>query len=428
LLSQWALYIKSEPIDKPTCFERNFERTTIMNILVTHPTHLAMAPDGSLWSANPSYGYQYWSRYLSVFDKVRLCTRMQLHTFTPDGWTRVDGPGITAQPVPDFRGPTGYAKQRTKIKQAIIQAIEDSEAIHLTLPCTVISGTIWHALQSERPYGVNVISDPYDTFAPGAMRHPLRAYFRIWYSYVMRQQCRLASAALYVTQTALQRRYPCPNFSATSSNIDLPIERIRTTPRTCEGNILPIKLIFVGTMAQLTKGPDVLIDALALCVNRNLDVVLTMIGDGKHRLELERRAEQHNLRYRTRFLGQLPNSQAVFAELDRADIFVLPSRQEGLPRAMIEAMARGLPCIGTQVGGIPELLASEDLVPPNDPDALAQRIYSIAIDAKRRCQMSARNLSTASLYELSLLKARRDTFFRYLHDTTATWLAQRQAT
>ena len=62
------------------------------------------------------------------------------------------------------------------------------------------------------------------------------------------------------------------------------------------------------------------------------------------------------LRDRVRFRGQLTTPVDVRAELDRADLFVLPSRQEGLPRAMIEAMARALPCIGSSVGGIPELL------------------------------------------------------------------------
>ena len=65
----------------------------------------------------------------------------------------------------------------------------------------------------------------------------------------------------------------------------------------------------------------------------------------------------------------------VTEQLDAADVFVLPSRQEGLPRAMIEAMARSLPCVGSDVGGISELIP-DWVVPPNDPQALALKFSS----------------------------------------------------
>ena len=85
----------------------------------------------------------------------------------------------------------------------------------------------------------------------------------------------------YVTKEALQQRYPCPNFSVGVSDVDLPEQALVSSSR------LPrqrgtFNLIFVGTMAQLYKAPDVLIDAVAACVQEGLDLKLTLIGDGKH--------------------------------------------------------------------------------------------------------------------------------------------------
>ena len=179
-------------------------------------------------------------------------------------------------------------------------------------------------------------------------------------------------------------------------------------------------------MAQLYKAPDVLIDAVAACVQEGIDLKLTLIGDGKHRSELEARAKSLGLGERVSFLGQLCGGDAVIAQLDLADLFVLPSHQEGLPRAMVEAMARSLPCIGSTVGGIPELLPSEDLVPPGDVVALASKIREVVTDSERMARMSARNLETAKEYRDEVLSDRRNQFYRYVREMTEKWLREKR--
>ena len=157
----------------------------------------------------------------------------------------------------------------------------------------------------------------------------------------------------------------------------------------------------------VVQAPDVLIDAVGECANHGLDLRLTVVGDGKHRAELESRVARLGLGNRVCFRGRLPAGEAICDELDRADLFALPSRTEGLPRAMIEAMARGLPCIGSTVGGIPELLPPEDLVPPNDSSALARKIAEVVADRRRMARMSARNLEAVRDYREETLRNRR---------------------
>jgi glycosyltransferase involved in cell wall biosynthesis len=146
------------------------------------------------------------------------------------------------------------------------------------------------------------------------------------------------------------------------------------------------------------------------------------VGDGKHRPELERRAAALGVSERVEFRGQLASGELVRQELDRADLFVLPSRQEGLPRAMIEAMARGLPCIGSTVGGIPELLPESDLVPPDDARRLAHTIRSVVTDPARLARMSERNLEKAREYAPERLARRRGHFYEHVRIRTQEWL------
>jgi glycosyltransferase involved in cell wall biosynthesis len=171
------------------------------------------------------------------------------------------------------------------------------------------------------------------------------------------------------------------------------------------------------------KAPDILIHAVDRAVRAGFDITLRIAGDGKHRAELEQLAARLSLAGRIQFLGQVPAGAGVRAELDRADLFVLPSRCEGLPRAMVEAMARALPCIGTTVGGIPELLHPDDLVSSGDVDALAQKIREVLSSPSRMTAMSARNLARAQDYRDDVLAARRNAFFSHVRSTTEAWLA-----
>jgi glycosyltransferase involved in cell wall biosynthesis len=140
---------------------------------------------------------------------------------------------------------------------------------------------------------------------------------------------------------------------------------------------------------------------------------------------LELLAKKSGIADRVFFRGMLSPGEAVRAELDAADIFILPSRTEGLPRALIEAMARALPCIGSTAGGIPELLPPEDMVPANDAIALAKKIRAIIEDPQRMAQMSYRNYQTAKEYGNSILQESRKKYYSNVKEITETWLKSR---
>lgn len=124
---------------------------------------------------------------------------------------------------------------------------------------------------------------------------------------------------------------------------------------------------------------------------------------------------------RVTFAGQLANESQITRALDNADLFALPSRTEGLPRAMIEAMARGLPCIGSDVGGIPELIPSDSLVPADDAPALAAKIFEVLTDSARMARMSKENLARVAEYSEDVLRDRRQAFYRHLAAETLKW-------
>jgi glycosyltransferase involved in cell wall biosynthesis len=147
-----------------------------------------------------------------------------------------------------------------------------------------------------------------------------------------------------------------------------------------------------------------------------------MIGGGKHLPSLRKLAKSIGVKDRVIFRGTLPTPGEVKQELDKADMFILPSRTEGLPRALIEAMARGLPCIGTNVGGIPELLAEEDLVCRDDFRALARKIREVISSNSRMLAMTERNLRKVKEFQAESLRIKRNEFYRKIRTATEEWL------
>ncbi len=392
-----------------------------MNLVVSIEHRFDQTPDGMVWTQT-MFARPFWSRYLTVFDHVRVVARLHAVASVPETWQRADGDGVSFAALPFYLGPWQYLRRRRRLTEAAVAAVEPGDAVIFRAPSTIATQIEPALRRAGHPYGVEVLGDPYDVFAPGAVRHPLRRFFRWWFPKKLTLLCAGATVTGYVTEHALQRRYPpaLGAFTTYYSDVELSEGTFVPEPRAPrrEGTFT---LVTVGSLAQMYKAPDVQIDAIAQLVKEGLDVRLVVVGDGKHRPELAERAAALGIAERVVFRGQLTAGAAVRAELDAADIFCMPSRTEGMPRAMIEAMARGLPCIGSTMGGIPELLPAEDMAPPGDVAALVETIRAVVTDPERRARMSARNLARARDYGEDELRARRTSFYRALHERTEAW-------
>ncbi len=393
-----------------------------MKVVVLIEGAFERTPDGLVWTRS-IFPYSFWQRYLAVFDEVVAVSRVAEAVASQPDWLRADGDGVRVHALPPYRSMVGYLRHHRAISRAFAAALDQRAAVIMRIPSTSSECLERLLAADSRPYGAEVVSDPWDVFSPGAVRHPLRPLLRRYFSWQLRRQCQRACALSYVTSAALQDRYP-PRADALSvggaSSVELPAEAFvarARTPRTHS----PFNLIMVASLAQLIKAPDVLLAACALALGDGCDLRLVVVGDGKHRPELESQAAALGIGARVSFRGLLPAGAAVRAELDAADAFVLPSRQEGLPRAMIEAMARALPCIGSTVGGIPELLAPAMMVAPNDAPALARRIATLAGDPELQAGESARNLALAHAYGEDQLRARRAQFYQAVRTATVRW-------
>ncbi|HEX6810786.1 MAG TPA: glycosyltransferase family 4 protein [Planctomycetota bacterium] len=160
----------------------------------------------------------------------------------------------------------------------------------------------------------------------------------------------------------------------------------RAEARTAAGVGNEFCLLFVGRLVQ-RKGVDVLLRALAAS-QRARSSRLLVVGEGAERAQLEQLAKELGIESQVQFLGEHADMAPFLA---CADAFVFPSRLEGLPNALLEAMASGLPSIATRIGGCLDVMTEQSglLVPPDDVPALTVAIDSLAADAGRRAELAA---------------------------------------
>jgi L-malate glycosyltransferase len=391
-----------------------------MKVVISLEQRFDRTPDGKVWTQT-TCAYPFWTRYLEVFDRVSVFARVKDVPSVPADWKQADGERVSFAPVPYYLGPLQCLLKVAQIKRAAQQAVgpEDAVILRVSSPIAICIEPILH--RTGHPYAVEVVADPYDVFAPGSIKTLLRPLLRHWLFWVLKRLCANAIAATYVTKKALQQRYPCPNLAVGISDVELPDQAIVASARPQQDRLKTPTLIFVGSLEQLYKAPNILLDAVAACVSEGLDLKLIVVGSGQYRSQLEAQSARLNIASKVEFLGQLGSSE-VRESIDRADLFVLPSLVEGLPRAMVEAMARGLPCIGSAVGGVPELIPPEDLVPPGDVAALASKIKEIVTDPERLARMSQQNLEKSKDYRDQSLNGQRTDFYRSVRNRTEAWL------
>ena len=194
------------------------------------------------------------------------------------------------------------------------------------------------------------------------------------------------SAAAHIGERARRRSRVIPNgldFDAldrqASAGLAAPL------PRSAAGGF---RLLVPASLARI-KGQDVLIDALArLQARRRAHYELWFAGDGPERRRLEVRVQRARLS-RVHFLGARGD---IFALMRSADAVALPSRFEGHPLALLEAMALGRPVVAASVGGVPEIVEDEVtglLFPSEDADALAAELERLARDPGLRARLGA---------------------------------------
>ena len=389
-------------------------------LLVTVDHQFIRTPDGKVW-VKTIYGYDFWKRYLKVFDEVRIACRISDVSSLNEDMMISSGPNVEFFQLPHYRGPKEFVLRYWKIRKAMVGIADGCSCALYRIPSPIANAVHNEVKKKHLPWAVEVVNDPWDTFAPGAYKGLSRPFVRIYFYWQVKFMAGNADGVSYVTRSALQKRYPSyvkrhkenhMHFESFYSSIILNKDFFyydRAVPHN-QYTIVHIN----SCITDYSKGHDVVIRVLNILRKNGMNVYVKFIGDGPMRSEFEKMALSYEVADYIEFTGLLSGSQAIRQELLGSDLLVFPTKGEGLPRTVIEAMAVGLPCLSTPVNGIPELLPAECLFSQQDDEAFAKKAWDILTNPSLYQKLSRQNLDKAASYEYDALAARRDMFYKRL--------------
>jgi glycosyltransferase involved in cell wall biosynthesis len=365
---------------------------------------------GRYYTDHESLKRDLWNRYLKDFDEIIVFARAKLDCEKSDSLFVIDNPKVSFIDVPYYVGPLGFLKCKRKIENVA----KENAILGRAYICRV-PGKMGEILAAELrkkhiPYAVEVVGDPWDVFAPNALKHPLAPILRFICYYSLRKVVKKAQTVLYVTKYKLQKRYPANKnaFATSASDVILKDNTfISAKPVSIKDEL---RLVAIGSLEQMYKSPDIAINSVARLNAKGVSCTLRWLGDGKFRECMEKYAKQNGVSDKVKFLGNV-SADEVRNELMNSDIYLHISRTEGLPRALVEAMAVGLPCIGSRKGGIPELLDDIALINEITPDNVAAKVDEFLSNRQLMQSQAVRNFEEAKLYGESILDKKRKVYY-----------------
>jgi len=350
------------------------------------------------------------NRYTNVFDEITIIARVK-DVSNIDGVVLCSRANIKFEFMNSMSSLKSFFGTRTIVRNQIKNIILKHDSLIARLPSQLGNVAAELAQKNNLKFGIEVVGCTLDAHfyhsSLIAKIYSLYAYFK------MKSIVKSSFYSLYVTEKFLQGRYPA-NIKAKVTNASN-VELLDSDEKLLKSRIKKINnknttTVFgsIGSLATNSKGIHIAIKALSLCP---FDYEYRILGEGVYVNKYKKLAKDLNISKKIKFQGTLGKREKVFEWLDDVDIYLQPSFQEGLPRTLIEAMSRACPSIGSDAGGIPELLNNEVVFKSNDYNALKNIILKLVENTSLLEVHAIKNFKNAKKYRKETLDSRRTQFW-----------------
>lgn len=353
-----------------------------------------------------SYGFddKFCDRYIQNFGKIKIMachTKANINEKKFSDRISENISFITFNNIKDIL--------KRKVRKQIEEEIKQSGYLIVRLPSFIGLISLMYIKKLNKPYLVEMVGCPFDAL----WNHGISGKILAPIMYMLcKKEIKEAPYVVYVTNEFLQKRYPTKGESISCSNVMLPKNEkniLQNRLKKIQSEKLNKKIILgtCATVGSRYKGQQNVIKAIKVLKEKGYEVEYQLVGGGDNSY-LKNIAKKYYSYENIKFMGVLTHSE-VFDWLDSIDIYVQPSLTEGLPRALIEALNRGCPAIGSDAGGIPELLVDKSIYPKK---SYKKFVYAFEYVNMNKEELALINFKKAKEYENNKLEARRSELFK----------------
>ena len=363
--------------------------------------------------------YDLFKRYIRIFDTLRMVARCATVNELKPTYVPITEKRIEIITVPMFSGPVQFLKCFPEIRECIKNIFQDVDAGMLRLPSIVGSYIGFNMIRKQIPYATENLYDSQDGYR-SSEKFSEKVLWRLM-DFFQRHLCYKADGVSCVTEFYMQRRYFSKKgdcFSSHYSTLAL-YPSFYTHERKFPSQKTSFSIVHIANpvVTKGRKGHEEMIKMLKKVTDSELDVKINFIGSGTDSeiAKLIKLAKESGVEDKIKFLGYLSKTEIHRCLLD-SDLYVMPTKAEGLPRVVIEAMSVGLPCISSRISGLPELLDNHFLTEYHDVDTLSKLVIELLTTPELYEKTSRENFEKSKKYENTALELRRDAFYSSLKD------------
>jgi glycosyltransferase involved in cell wall biosynthesis len=390
-----------------------------MKLLFVHDTKIKEDSSGTYYTGG-SFNEEVWNRYLSICTNFTLIARKdpiiynvnyansKFNTFNMQKINFVEVPDVNSSIKSFFN-----LQKRKELHEIIKKHVLNSDYLIARVPSINGAIAVKYAKEFNKPFLVEVVGCSWDALRYYNFKGKFFAPFSFM---IQRNVIKQANYAIYVTEKFLQNRYPTQGKSVNCSNVyirEFNEQIINKRINNIKSKNIKNEKLIVGTIGALDvkyKGQTSMIRALGELKKQgieNFEYQLVGSGDQQYLKEV---AKKYKVTNQINFLGTMQHDK-IFNWLDKIDIYVQPSLTEGLPRSLVEAMSRGILAIGTNVGGIPELLNQKYLISKSRNNHLEIADILKKLTKEDFENQAVRNFIVSKRYSKEIIDNRRKKFF-----------------
>lgn len=341
---------------------------------------------------------------LSLAQQIEVCAPVHPEPEPGGIGFTIEAPSITYRPLAPSRTLEEFLRRfpRDGVSEvhSIYEGIQRADLIWINGPHPLLPLTALLARSLHKPYLLwlrgDILATVRSKYTRADHRNRLAARTALYLDKLIHASAR--GAPLFYTGRGLERYATGARYSQAVATSLVRESELALESRT--GVHSPVRLLWAGQLRPV-KGLPVLLRAVRTLLDGGVPVRLRIVGSGEQRAVLEAECNSLRLRESVSLEGYVSPGPGLNRYFEEADLFVLPSLSEGVPKVLIEAMARALPVVATAVGGIPDVVEDRTnglLVPPGSPAALAEAVAELHADDGLRRRLSEGALEFARLH------------------------------